>query len=1169
MKYRATAMPLLALKKLPRLLLRTFLLTTIGLVVLLGIGLGVLATLKHQILRAQLMNVLRTEFSYESVAVDWWSDFPNLHITATHLHLKDTHPELDFTPLTVGQVDVKLNPLALLRNPYRKYIPRLVARDVVADFPVDTRGVNGNMFFAHYDPKRKMPEEVRIDDLRLYNARFIYNYYPEDRGYEYAFDSLKVRVVAHPHSIHIEPKAYFTVRYMREGDFRYLEEKPVRMFADATISKGNKNAEIHAMDLFLAGTNMTARGSFPFDRPPYYDIQLAVPNGDIETILSLMPKEAGDQIRAFEPSGQFSFTGHLKGTDDATTNPHFELQFATQNARIKAVEQGLALSDLHLVGSFSNGPQNSAATVTVALDTILGQLNGYPLKASLYLENFNDLAFRGQLATQLDLDQVLQYQNLPVVNKPTGELALDMKAAGRFRHLKSLETLNQVHLDANLKLDSVGFTTQGLPLRISALDGYLMLNDSILEADSLTFRLNDQPFELNLQVNDALKYLAKLTPNLRLNGTLNVFHLNVDSLLGGAREIMAQTAKPSANQNPLAILWAELPTNLFIDLDFIAEDVTYRGHPFDYFIVTPRIRAGVIELEDILATGPQDTLRASARLDARHPEFNRVDVQTHLASQNTFKLLRDFTGIDSLPEAELRFGLDFGVGGRVYSARAPHTVPDSAALAVSLNNLYAAYPARDLHLEGFNTQTLLHVGHLNNWAGTGLVLERLSGRINNDPFSAAFAVENWESRTARLQLNSTLTLENLVRIGNLNQLQDPAGRLAVDLELAGKLDHFSRSDSLPSVLQRGTINFQNAQLGIAGLRIGGINGQLALDNHQQLLVSDFIASLGQSDLRLNGHFNNLIPYLQKKNRALSADLELLSDTLRLQDFIPEDFAPTENSPALRLPHTEAIQVDAKVGHLNLGAISTGAPPFVLDDIDLKTRLERQVLNVDHLRATFADGSITALGRVDASDTLRYPLRLDATLEGIHMDTFLLVFGDFDQDLLTHQELHGRANLRLSYLDQLPATLQPDFKFTRARASVEIQDGRLTGFEQLQKLKPFVPGRFLEDVAFTLQAPEIQLYDSTLYISGLQLRSSVLDIDAKGQSKLYGQTKIKLAVSLVKRYDRVFESRIVDFLTRPTNKTVLHFNLLGSPAGEYQLKLDADKALRYGVRSIFW
>ncbi len=138
-------------------------------------------------------------------------------------------------------------------------------------------------------------------------------------------------------------------------------------------------------------------------------------------------------------------------------------------------------------------------------------------------------------------------------------------------------------------------------------------------------------------------------------------------------------------------------------------------------------------------------------------------------------------------------------------------------------------------------------------------------------------------------------------------------------------------------------------------------------------------------------------------------------------------------------------------------------------------------------------------RLEATSYLQQPSLIEARVsaEGVNAREFFYQSDNFDQDVLTADNLEGRMNARLLLDIPYDSLGTVDYDRLGILASMEILDGELHDFALLENFAFALKSGDLERVRFTRLANFFEITKGTLYIPAMYIQSSAMNLTLSG------------------------------------------------------------------------
>ncbi len=376
-------------------------------------------------------------------------------------------------------------------------------------------------------------------------------------------------------------------------------------------------------------------------------------------------------------------------------------------------------------------------------------------------------------------------------------------------------------------------------------------------------------------------------------------------------------------------------------------------------------------------------------------------------------------------------------------------------------------------------------------------IEQLSGNFDGEPFDLQLRLEDLTDPIITFRADGSLPLATLTALLGSDRLTDAAGLLRFrDLSLRGRYADMSVPRRMGRVASTGTLAVEDGEVTVGEQLVRFPTGQLSLSDNR-LRLEDFRMQLDETDIRFTGAATNLIPVLfadslNSQDAALQFEATLSGDRLNLREVLSLS-APADTgsvtAPAPRAPLTDFLS----------GRFAVILDTWSWDKLhgeEFRGELEFRPGRLDVRGVSAAmDGQF----RLEATSYLQQPSLIEARVsaEGVDAREFFYQSDNFDQEVLTADNLEGRMNARLLLdipYDSLGAV---DYDRLGVLASVEILDGELHDFALLENFAFALKSGDLERVRFTRLANFFEITEGTLYIPAMYIQSSAMNLTLSG------------------------------------------------------------------------
>lgn len=413
----------------------------------------------------------------------------------------------------------------------------------------------------------------------------------------------------------------------------------------------------------------------------------------------------------------------------------------------------------------------------------------------------------------------------------------------------------------------------------------------------------------------------------------------------------------------------------------------------------------------------------------------------------------------------------------------------------SLTNGTITYRPRQIKLEKLHFRGSFTNGQENHPRSSRLDLQQLEAQIGSSRIRASFQLENLIKPLVKLDFGGEMRLEEIHAFYPLPGLLEAEGVLRTNIRFEGHLPEKNKpwtSAELQQLNPTGNFTFQTARL-LPESRLSeiqDIRGNLMLGKH--LWFDGFSLVYRKQKILLNGKVENLYAFLQDPDALIRVDADLWSDYVCVDSLInlyPNTVPRTGNAQGREKPNLE-LNLRLDIDELDYGNFHASRLTGLMNYKTGLLRLHSLSMQTQGGRLT---GNGMAMKRIDQT----YLFRLHSRLDGIDLSSTFHTFGQFGQDQLTGDMLEGTLNGNLELYAETDDRMQIQIPSLAAEGHVLIRNGRLKGFEPIQKLSSFVAVEELEDIRFSDLENDFFIRDEKLSLPQMDINSSALNITLSG------------------------------------------------------------------------
>jgi len=530
----------------------------------------------------------------------------------------------------------------------------------------------------------------------------------------------------------------------------------------------------------------------------------------------------------------------------------------------------------------------------------------------------------------------------------------------------------------------------------------------------------------------------------------------------------------------------------------------------------------------------------------------KSDEITLLRNKNAeFNLALDVNqlkGLFSLKNAALIIeNLPFSVNGKVSPDSLQFTVQSKNIQLTQLVNEFSLDAAKDVkafkgsgkvdfHLDlagalsavdpiGMNADFSIQNGELTE-PEHGLNIQdiQLSGKYSNTGENGEYiSMKNVRFRTAGGPFSGEVELREFD-----SPKVEGAAKGNVDLALIHSIFHLPSVDEVRGNLGIQT-NFKLATNPEGELAVEQCNGQLELKNIFLKLINDkrqfsqvngrlFLRGneagientslkLGSSDVKLNGIFGNIFPYINGKG-DLKTSVLLESKNLSI-----EDLGSTTKEMKIETGQVYSLP-DNIQGEINLQIekLLYGKHEFV--HLISKMNIEHRRLHFPQMSLVNAEALLSGALIIEEKEPEQFILTTQIAGKNLKFKALFKEWENFDQTVIREQNISGRAEANLFF--RAPFTLAKGITYSGIEAKIDLKvyNGHLknvASFKDITESLKTKSGKLvlgkenidllerkLKDVDFEMMENSIIIQNGMIEIPKMTIRSTALDMDLSGR-----------------------------------------------------------------------
>jgi len=479
-------------------------------------------------------------------------------------------------------------------------------------------------------------------------------------------------------------------------------------------------------------------------------------------------------------------------------------------------------------------------------------------------------------------------------------------------------------------------------------------------------------------------------------------------------------------------------------------------------------------------------------------------------------------------------------------------------IQITSNNASFKYPDLPKTIKNIDINTAIsnNTGSIND---TKVNVKNFSFEIDEHAFSSSAFISNIiNNPTISAKAKGSINLNAISKAYPMDEIENLQGILKADFETAF---------DMKSIEQKQYSKTKNAgNISLVGFKYEGnemanpieINNAQVTFNTKNIVLNDFDAKTGDSDLKMNGNIENLIGFVLN-NESVKGNFNLKSTTFNVNDFMTTD---SEQDISKEEDSEETTSGQLKIPSFLDCTINATASNVIYDNLTLKNAtgtltIKDEQVEISNLSSDIFEGRIKLNGMVSTkNETPTFNIGMDATSFDIAQSFTQLEM--FSAIAPIADLVEGKINTQLKVSGDLKDDLTPNLETIDGNAMSELLVSEETlqnskalsllssnlNFIDLSKLdlKDLKVDVAFEDGKVAVKPFNIKYQDIDIEVSGKHGFDQSLDYDVALDvpAKYLGKDASKLLANLsdqdIDEISVPVTANILGSFTKPTVKT---------------------------------
>ncbi|MEZ5056476.1 MAG: AsmA family protein [Saprospiraceae bacterium] len=477
---------------------------------------------------------LKTKMVVEDFNLSLFGGFPDVSAELLNVVVEGT----DESPLVEAEkIAFRIQFFSLFKDKIK--VQKVILQNGALKIRVDKNGKTNYDIVKASEKKEEPSNELSLDiaEAQLQDMELIYENVPTANEYYFIMENAVFSGNFSAEQFELESMAKLRSNFIDQKGTRYLVGKEIGYMAKVFVNFENGFYDFQKLDVAIEKNVFKVDGFIDQGKEGTdYDLAINCSQGNLQSVIQLMPEKYLKPIKDFEGSGDFLFSAKVKGRQTRWSNPSISAEVKMDNGKITSPRFNNDLKDVALKATFTNGSSKSNKTSIFEIEHLKGYFNRELLELKLKVANLDDPNVQMKLDGAIPLASIYPVFNNPSIKGANGELEIkNFKLEGKYEDMVNPSRIYKVKTSGKLDFDDASLDIH---------DETLVFDKGSLEINNNTLTLRDLKLEgagSEMVMEGSLENLIPVlfadsinSQNAILNfqASLNAKELDLDKLVG-------------------------------------------------------------------------------------------------------------------------------------------------------------------------------------------------------------------------------------------------------------------------------------------------------------------------------------------------------------------------------------------------------------------------------------------------------------------------------------------------------------------------------------------------------------------------------------------------------------------------------------------------------------
>ncbi len=483
--------------KYKNIILKVLLWTIVSIVSLLLLAASLVYAFKDKIIKASITEInkhLNAEVDINpKIELSLFDKFPQIAIGFKDVKIYESIPSSDSLLGKADELYLTFDFWNIVNGKY--IINKLYLENGKFNLRVTKNGDN-NYSILKKDSiqSEKSPGGLDLTDIYLKNVLVSYHNESNEQFYEVLSHELKAGFTLKDDNYLINLSGPQLINIIQVHDGEYFKGKEIFISSNLRFDNKEKKFTILPTSIKLELSEFKVAGFYAYKDKNIIDIKIDNDKGDIQTLLSLIPKKYYEQFSSYKSEGEIYFHATVKGIINETENAAIKVDFGCKKTSFFHPDFKKKIMDANFYGTFSNGDQKNATTSFLKLENIRFDFDEKMIQGNFLYRNFNNPYIAFDATGLVNASSVLGFYKIPGIQSASGSIDFDIDFKGLLDDFKTREGQNKIETSGEITVKELTCVLEDANFKLEKSNGTFIFNKNDIAITDLTIKAGKSDF---------------------------------------------------------------------------------------------------------------------------------------------------------------------------------------------------------------------------------------------------------------------------------------------------------------------------------------------------------------------------------------------------------------------------------------------------------------------------------------------------------------------------------------------------------------------------------------------------------------------------------------------------------------------------------------------------